>query len=99
MRRRLHHAARVARGADTTALAGEGHKVVVRAVSAAATVQGWLGHANSQTTRGYDCRKTRPEDSLTSKVASKTGNLLVIVLFLMPYSMYGDRIKPLIKII
>ena len=35
MRRRLHHAACVARGADTLAFAGEGHKVVVRAVSAA----------------------------------------------------------------
>jgi hypothetical protein len=37
MRRRLHHAPRVARGADTPAFAGEGHEVVVRAVSAAGT--------------------------------------------------------------
>ena len=35
MRRRLYHAPGVARGADTPAFAGEGHKVVVRAVSAA----------------------------------------------------------------
>ena len=35
VRRRLHHAPRVARGADTPAFAGEDHKVVVRAVSAA----------------------------------------------------------------
>lgn len=32
-------------------------------------VQEWLGHANIQTTRGYDRRKTRPEDSPTYKVA------------------------------
>ena len=37
VRRRLHHAPGVARGADTPAFAGEGHKVVVRAVSAAGT--------------------------------------------------------------
>ena len=35
VRRRLHHAPRVARGADTPAFAVEGHEVVVRAVSAA----------------------------------------------------------------
>ena len=32
VRRRLHHAPRVARGADTPAFAGIGHKVVVPAV-------------------------------------------------------------------
>jgi len=29
----------------------------------------WLGHANISTTRIYDHRKTRPEDSPTFKVA------------------------------
>ena len=33
-----------------------------------ATVQEWLGHANIVTTRIYDHRKTRPEDSSTFKV-------------------------------
>lgn len=32
-------------------------------------VQEWLGHANIATTRIYDHRKTRPEDSPTFKVA------------------------------
>jgi integrase len=31
-------------------------------------VQEWLGHANIATTRIYDHRKTRPEDSPTFKV-------------------------------
>jgi integrase/recombinase XerD len=31
--------------------------------------QEWLGHANIATTRIYDHRKTRPEDSPTFKVA------------------------------
>jgi integrase len=34
-----------------------------------AKVQKWLGHANIATTRLYDRRKTRPEDSPTFKVA------------------------------
>ncbi|MDE2387551.1 MAG: tyrosine-type recombinase/integrase [Betaproteobacteria bacterium] len=34
-----------------------------------AKVQEWLGHANIATTRIYDHRKTRPEDSPTFKVA------------------------------
>ena len=34
-----------------------------------ATVQEWLGHANIATTRIYDHRKPRPEDSPTFKVA------------------------------
>jgi site-specific recombinase XerD len=33
-----------------------------------AKVQGWLGHANVSTTRLYDRRKTRPEDSPTFRV-------------------------------
>jgi integrase len=33
-----------------------------------AKVQEWLGHANISTTRIYDHRKTRPEDSPTFKV-------------------------------
>ena len=33
-----------------------------------AKVQEWLGHANISTTRVYDHRKTRPEDSLVFKV-------------------------------
>jgi site-specific recombinase XerD len=33
-----------------------------------AKVQEWLGHANVATTRLYDSRKTRPEDSPTFKV-------------------------------
>jgi len=33
-----------------------------------AKVQEWLGHANIATTRIYDHRKTRPEDSPTFKV-------------------------------
>ena len=35
-----------------------------------AKVQEWLGHANIATTRIYDHRKTRPEDSPTFKVAN-----------------------------
>ena len=34
-----------------------------------ARVQKWLGHANIATTRLYDHRKTRPEDSPTFKVS------------------------------
>jgi site-specific recombinase XerD len=34
-----------------------------------AKVQEWLGHANVSTTRIYDHRKTRPEDSPTFKVS------------------------------
>ncbi|RAS23891.1 tyrosine-type recombinase/integrase [Paraburkholderia bryophila] len=34
-----------------------------------AKVQEWLGHANIATTRLYDRRKSRPEDSPTFKVA------------------------------
>ena len=34
-----------------------------------AEVQEWLGHANIATTRIYDHRRTRPEDSPTFKVA------------------------------
>jgi len=34
-----------------------------------AKVQEWLGHANIATTRIYDQRKTRPEDSPTFKVS------------------------------
>ena len=34
-----------------------------------AKVQEWLGHANISTTRIYDHRRTRPEDSPTFKVA------------------------------
>jgi site-specific recombinase XerD len=33
-----------------------------------AKLQEWLGHANIATTRIYDHRKTRPEDSPTFKV-------------------------------
>jgi integrase/recombinase XerD len=33
-----------------------------------AKVQEWLGHANLATTRIYDHRRTRPEDSPTFKV-------------------------------
>ena len=33
-----------------------------------AKVQEWLGHSNISTTRLYDRRKTRPEDSPTFKV-------------------------------
>jgi site-specific recombinase XerD len=33
-----------------------------------AKVQDWLGHANPATTRLYDKRKNRPEESLTFRV-------------------------------
>ena len=33
-----------------------------------AQVQGWLGHANVSTTRLYDRRRTRPEDSPTYRI-------------------------------
>jgi hypothetical protein len=36
-------------------------------------VQGWLGHANVSTTRVYDHRKTRPEDSPTFKIKYQSG--------------------------
>ena len=35
-------------------------------------MQEWLGHANIATTRIYDHRRTRPEDSPTFKVTSQT---------------------------
>jgi hypothetical protein len=38
-----------------------------------AKVQEWLGHANIATTRIYDHRRTRPEDSPTFKVAYRHG--------------------------
>jgi integrase/recombinase XerD len=38
-----------------------------------AKVQEWLGHANISTTRIYDHRKTRPEDSPTFKGISHAG--------------------------
>ena len=38
-----------------------------------AKVQEWLGHANIATTRIYDHRRTRPEDSPTFKVAYRGG--------------------------
>jgi integrase len=38
-----------------------------------AKVQEWLGHANIATTRIYDHRKTRPEDSPTFKVDYRIG--------------------------
>ena len=38
-----------------------------------AKVQEWLGHANIATTRIYDHRKTRPEDSPTFKVNRSRG--------------------------
>ena len=34
-----------------------------------AKLQAWLGHASIATTRPYDHRKTRPEDSPTFKVS------------------------------
>jgi integrase/recombinase XerD len=53
-----------------------GHRFRTRSVRAnaldagadIAKVQEWLGHANVRTTRVYDHRKTRTEDSPTFKV-------------------------------
>jgi integrase len=46
----------------------------LRATTAATNAldQEWLGHANIATTRLYDRRKTRPEDSPTFKVRYET---------------------------
>jgi hypothetical protein len=51
-------------GTDVSALAA----VVATAQADIAKVQEWLGHANIATTRIYDHRRTRPEDSPTFKV-------------------------------
>ena len=40
----------------------------MRSIMAIAKVQEWLGNANISTTRIYDHRKTKPEDSRTFKV-------------------------------
>ena len=58
-------------------VSGKGGKTPLRATAATnaldhqadiAKVQEWLGHANIATTRIYDHRRTRPEDSPTFKV-------------------------------
>jgi integrase len=62
----LEQAASVAESAEKLLAAMRAHAVPP---ATAHTVQEWLGHANIATTRIYDHRRTRPEDSPTFKVA------------------------------
>jgi site-specific recombinase XerD len=75
---RLVLAAAVCAGALSTDNVFAGLLIDLRATAATnaldrgadiAKVQEWLGHANISTTRVYDHRRTRPEDSPTFKVA------------------------------
>ena len=50
-------------------LAGDGRDQRARHEADIAKVQEWLGHANIATTRIYDRRHSRPEQSPTFKIA------------------------------
>ena len=66
----LHEAVGHHRGEHGAAcLAHDGSHLCVGAQRGHAKVQEWLGHANISTTRVYDRRGSKPEDSPTFRVA------------------------------
>ena len=58
---------------------------VLAAGAALSCVQEWLGHANIATTRLYDRRQSRPEESPTLKVDTHGLTLVVLCGLLIDY--------------